>query len=274
LGESCPPVNPDHFGICVMQCQPGAADSCSQGEKCCHNGCGFTCQTVIADKEDVTSPAKEETMAALLSSGYDGCPKRTDFSGSCSGDMCPVMDCRTKCCFDGCSSFCVDEGAGTNPTWNPRPSVESCPMKEPSGGFGCQENLCPVMRCNNQCCYDGCKSFCRNDGSEPFPVAVNDGPDVEKLCPMKEPTGGFGCMENLCPVMRCNPRCCYDGCRSYCQAAKYEATNDPWRADSYSYNSYDDFNYNPYVKAGATLHHLRWVSWVTLLFSLAMAYYH
>ena len=58
-------------------------------------------------------------------------------------------------------------------------------LKEPSGGPGCQENLCPMMRCRNQCCYDGCRSFCHNDDPEPFPVAVTGGPNAENICPMK-----------------------------------------------------------------------------------------
>ena len=55
-----------------------------------------------------------------------------------------------------------------------------------------------------------------------------------------EPRPGFGCSENQCPVMRCNPRCCYDGCRSYCQP-RGEATT-PSFGNYYDYSpSYGDY---------------------------------
>lgn len=172
---------------------------------------------VVAEKDAFapwTGPSKRQAGGP-----YVGCPTRNpDVSASCTGDMCPVMDCRQMCCFDGCSSFCHDPETSA-------PGPLECPWKEASGGFGCSENMCEVMRCAGGCCYDGCKSFCRGLSaatSSPWQPPVPS--TTEDICPMKEPTGGFGCSENMCPVMRCNSRCCYDGCRSFCQPLKREPT--------------------------------------------------
>ena len=41
----CPPLPPDAIGICVELCS--ADDDCSEGEKCCSNGCGHVCTRAI-----------------------------------------------------------------------------------------------------------------------------------------------------------------------------------------------------------------------------------
>eukprot|EP01006_Ploeotia_vitrea_P036089 TRINITY_DN65970_c0_g1_i1.p1 TRINITY_DN65970_c0_g1~~TRINITY_DN65970_c0_g1_i1.p1 ORF type:complete len:983 (+),score=199.28 TRINITY_DN65970_c0_g1_i1:309-2951(+) len=51
FGGGCPPVSPDVFGICVEQCS--ADEECNDGQRCCSNGCGHTCQNPIPVDPDM-----------------------------------------------------------------------------------------------------------------------------------------------------------------------------------------------------------------------------
>merc|ERR1711990_328348 len=101
------------------------------------------------------------------------------------------------------------------------------------------------------------------------------------------PSNGFGCTKDLCPVMRCNSRCCYDGCNSYClqnnnNKTTTTTTTRPWVSsdrntmsrESYIYNP--DYNYNyrdddDFMVASVALssHHLG--GCLVLLFSICLS---
>ena len=80
-----------------------------------------------------------------------------------------------------------------------------------------------------------------------------------------EPTGGFGCTENQCPVMRCNPQCCYDGCRSFCQGFQAEPT-------AIGFREYYDYDYD-YAGGAAQLQGYL-VLWSILSVGLTVAYFY
>lgn len=232
----CPAVDPDHLGICAFMCSPQAESSCPSGQLCCSNGCGFSCVD--------PAPQNAEKEWDQL------CPQKTDLDKviGCSENTCPMMKCNNRCCFDGCNSYCVYV---TTPAITGAPVTDGaiastansfCPWAEKqTGGLGCSENMCYVMRCKGQCCYDGCKSFCKEDVETKTSAAIRLPESVP--CPMaiEKPRSVFGCSENKCPVMRCRLGCCYDGCQSFCRGFK-DAKAERF-SDYYDY----DANYNNFV---------------------------
>ena len=86
---SCPPIQPGIGGTCVEECS--GDDECDEGERCCFNGCGHTCQTALVIPyydPPLVCPVIDSLFAAcVLECNLD------DNSGCDEDELC----CRTSC---------------------------------------------------------------------------------------------------------------------------------------------------------------------------------
>ena len=90
---TCPNVEPGSAGICIHGC---SSDSdCTNGQKCCSNGCGRTC----------TQP----DLVPYYNVSTQQCPDTTGLVGICEVGCRGDYDCRSgqMCCRNGCGQTCA-----------------------------------------------------------------------------------------------------------------------------------------------------------------------
>lgn len=169
----CPLVAPGTIGTCLVSCM--GDESCPQGQKCCSNGCGRTCQVAVAGEGCVCGQpctmtgggsgvcqADSKTCAVNIQAPQCGgsphagqCPALAAGTvgiciHACSGDSACAAD--EKCCSNGCGRTC--QKAVTNSG-----CVCGQPCTMASGGSGvCQEDrkTCAVNIQAPQCDRRGC----------------------------------------------------------------------------------------------------------------------
>lgn len=195
------------IGSCIVTCSGDSA--CPSNQKCCSNGCGYTCVTPSGGG-GVTHPGS--------------CPAPSGFLGACiiacQGDgSCPYNQ---KCCSNGCGMTCVSpagSGGGTHPGTcpvhnGPGPCIVSC-----TGDDSCAANQkCCSNGCGRQCMTPtgGCVALpCAYPGPCVWPSVLQTptGPDGCPLCPKCVAPGGGG----TCSVdSDCTNGFCWNGgCQSY-----------------------------------------------------------
>merc|ERR1719373_748855 len=87
----CPEITWDSFGICVHECS--ADYECPDGELCCGNGCGHTCQKGVIPIKDDKCPEVEEGSFGI-------CWHECDSHEQCGDGM--------YCCSNGCGMTCTE----------------------------------------------------------------------------------------------------------------------------------------------------------------------
>nr|AOY33895.1 antistasin/WAP-like serine protease inhibitor [Stichopus monotuberculatus]AOY33896.1 antistasin/WAP-like serine protease inhibitor [Stichopus monotuberculatus] len=163
------------LGACVNMCDNDSA--CSVGQKCCSNGCGRVCMTVVDE------PVGCDSMTCMMFCEYGN---KIDVHGckmcvcndppSVHDGTCPVVssdtvgicvemcsnddDCSEtqKCCSNGCGHVCV--AAENVPVKHPG----SCPVNFlPEGSFGICSEMCSGdedCASDEKCCSNGCGHAC------------------------------------------------------------------------------------------------------------------
>ncbi|XP_072031928.1 uncharacterized protein [Amphiura filiformis] len=223
----CPAVTLDQVGICVNECSRDY--DCTGTEKCCKNGCGFTCQRARTSKPGECPPINEDEMLCF------------DMMNPCKNDMsCEGVE---KCCWTGCSpicmksapreGFCPKEGDATagcdlpscqedHDCEPPQKCCPACGTKKCSTAEVPKPGLCPAVEegmmgicmegCSidsdcegtTKCCSNGCGHACKPPanntctfhGKEYLPGPVPD-PDGCNSCFCTE-NGGVACTEMAC----------------------------------------------------------------------------
>ncbi|XP_029767613.1 whey acidic protein-like [Terrapene carolina triunguis] len=85
----CP--EPQGKGLCVERCRED--EECPRGQKCCSNGCGHVCTSLISAEKPGTCPPDPAKCRHAA-------PPECDSDGGCPG--------RKKCCFRTCAMRCID----------------------------------------------------------------------------------------------------------------------------------------------------------------------
>eukprot|EP01006_Ploeotia_vitrea_P028452 TRINITY_DN61146_c0_g2_i1.p1 TRINITY_DN61146_c0_g2~~TRINITY_DN61146_c0_g2_i1.p1 ORF type:complete len:474 (-),score=57.31 TRINITY_DN61146_c0_g2_i1:161-1582(-) len=104
--RKCPTVAKDGAGICVEDCT-GDEDCTREGEMCCSNGCGHTCQPSVEATSKLVCPTlPPDTVGA--------CAEECSQDDDCTGGM--------LCCSNGCGHSC---STGVDQNGNP-PTDKKC----------------------------------------------------------------------------------------------------------------------------------------------------
>ncbi|XP_076444542.1 papilin-like isoform X1 [Babylonia areolata] len=157
-GSRCVPVNPGWcpvpkgLGLCVLQCRDD--EDCPKTQKCCYNGCGFTCTEPLCPKERCTK-------GSVCISTQEG-PKCHDDSGATcpSGSPLPSVFCgrgpNHQPCPEGyfCNISPVDRFAVCCPNGEPQ-CFPACRVGETcvnNSRIVCKKEPCP----SGPLCVDSC----------------------------------------------------------------------------------------------------------------------
>lgn len=118
----CPLAKPTPNGRCVMECTVDA--DCALSQKCCYNGCGLTCTSVLPN--GVNAEGLSPVVVVNPEPKPGACPATAENSGSLFGHcsiLCKLdVDCKgdEKCCKFGCNFRCArPENGPVVPTQRP-----------------------------------------------------------------------------------------------------------------------------------------------------------
>ncbi|KAL3869869.1 hypothetical protein ACJMK2_042496 [Sinanodonta woodiana] len=174
---TCP--KPPLRGVCVDLCS--SDEGCPGSQKCCSNGCGYTCQTPPTDTQKMCkfgSPLP--SIFCGRGPNHQDCPRGyycnidpLDRFAVCCAQVkkpgtCPKPPLRGVCvdlCFsdEGCpgSQKCCSNGCGHTCQTPTVASPRTCPI--PSGVGMCVEECSSDANCpaGQMCCSNGCGHTCQ-----------------------------------------------------------------------------------------------------------------
>ena len=189
----CPELSPGAIGACVVACDEGG---CPIGQRCCSNGCGRTCQTVVT--ATTTPPLTETFPTATLATATLAtatlptepselqCPVvPTGTFGTCQV-TCTETSCPNGqlCCSNGCGRTCQDgvpvATAATPTVSTPMTATVStelqCAVLPPGTIGACVLECTDDSVCQNEllCCSNGCGRTCQPGVAVPTTTAPTD----------------------------------------------------------------------------------------------------